>query len=411
MSDPHQNRRNWLKTAGLLGVGCVVGRYLPRPALTPVHARPVHGPLPPAQTRRISAAFSMAELQRRAQAARAEGKRLPDELRTLGGINFILGFTVRGSEIILLGARDPQAPQMHIDDLMVALRSAWQAGPRYREPPGCTIDPRTGDSDPWAIQDVKVLGQPDCRMARRHVALDYELKRTGAGLMRLAGVRSSFDSNGDESALCGEHHEGGKSVTSRYWFCTKYPDEKIRYSAGPNGLQIDHPVGVQVQTELMMQNGKRGSGTDPEAELFALEVSELIASGTRWEYCEIVNDFRLIELGALLRHEGAPRASLEYMLQEHEPEPVAIPRYVAGIKRTETNEVVCHGEVTASDREIRASLPVSSQSLSYRGGVEALVEIATAQFKGPSSNFEQTVARLLAARPNVDTLAWEIETS
>jgi hypothetical protein len=404
MTRSNDTRRDWLIRAGLLATGFLAGRYAPRSAKQPLQSAAAA-----AYPRHSCIALSLAELQRRARAVRNRGKLLSEEITTLASLNSIHGFTVHNSDVILLGSCLPQGPVMHIDDLMVALRSAWRTDSVYNQPPGCTIDPRMGDADPWAIHDVKVLGQPSCRMARRHVALDYELKRAGAGLVVLGAVRSSFDIQEHQKPLCEYKGERATSVTSRYWFCTKYPVEKIRYAASPSGVTIEHPVGVQVQTERMMENGGPGAGADPEAERFAGEVSALIASGQRPDYCQIVNDFRLIELGVLLRYENVPTASLLYLLQEHEPEIVDIPRYVVGIRRTETSELVCSGGITITGQQIRASLPVTSRSLSYRGGVEALVEIAPLHFTRSSSDFARTVEKIVAARPSPDSLTWEIQ--
>jgi hypothetical protein len=411
MNGMGETRRSWIERISLVGLGVAAGGY----ALPAMRSRMTTAKVPSilksSHGQRV--ALSLGELQRRARKARSNGHSLPEELETLGGIRTIEAFASdKSGDVILLATVDEGRPKLHIDDLTVAFRSAYRVDGIYHEPPGCTIDPRysDGNSDPWTIQDVKILGQPgDCRMASRHVALDYELKRVGAALVALPGVSTAFDAQRRGTAACGKASSEPTEVTSRFWFCSKYFTDGPRYSTSSEGLTIDHPIGVQVQTERMLQNGGRGSGADPEAERFASEVSQLIASDTRTEYQEIVNDFRLIEVASLARHENVPTSALSYFVEEHELAKVEVPRYVTGIRRTETSEIVAEGKIVVEEGGIRASLPQCSRTLSYRGGVEAVIEMTPSSFRRGSSGLS-VITSAIAGRPTANALVWVVPT-
>ena len=137
-----------------------------------------------------SLALSLTVLQAQAE---QHGGTLPQQLVQLGGLNRIHGFLLEpDGEVILLGEHDPALPTLHLDDVAVALRNAYQVSAAYQGVLGCTIDPWAGAEDPWRIQRVTVFGMPPTvRMAARHVLVDFELKKVSAGLLLLVqGVPS-----------------------------------------------------------------------------------------------------------------------------------------------------------------------------------------------------------------------------
>jgi hypothetical protein len=164
----------------------------------------------------------------------------------LGGLNRLMGLSVESDgDILLLGSHEPSWPRLRSDDLAVALRSAFRAGPEYQAAPGISIDPREGESDPWRIQQVKVMGLPaDSEMAARFIAVDYELKKASLGLLVLKpGLPNLMENFSDPVAVCAtsSQEERGSHKTHRFWFCPLLADAG-RYMRHANAIAIHKPV-------------------------------------------------------------------------------------------------------------------------------------------------------------------------
>lgn len=361
-----------------------------------------------------SAALSLHTLQQKAQAMASRGKALPKELAELDGLNRIQGFTLDGVDLILFGARDAAAPPIHIDDLLAAFKSAYQVEGPYREDaaPGVSIDPGPNPEDRFSIQQARIIGVEVCRMSKRFLDLDYELKLASVGIARIPGVRSHFD--GDQRPICGGQISAASDVLSRYWFTARYPEGGARFEASANTVRILRPVGVQVLTERsMLKDGRleKAGPPDPSAEAFAQEVTRAFEpeETARPEYKALRNDFRLIEMARAVKARGMS-ADLDYLLREHRPEPVSIPRWVSGIQRVDTTEVTCAGTVRETERELTRSADVRHLSSSYRGGVDAGVDTPAEQFlKQPETAFDPLVRRIRTSRPSPDSWIWSIE--
>lgn len=405
-------RRALLERSVFLAAGAALGRV--GGPLLQVDSQ--SGPRPPAllpAADTSSAALSLTVLQREAQKADRARTALPKEIVELGGLNRIRGFVVEeGGDVVLFGDRDGRAPQIHIDDLMVSVRSAYQTESLYREAPGCSIDPRDDAEDPWAIQDVRVLGMPRCRMAHRHVALDYELKFVGSGIAKLDGVRDAFTFRQNEQPLCGDPRGEAAEVQNRFWFAALYPEAQPRFEVDDRTVVIRHPVDVQVLTEQRLRGGSPETTAglaDPAAEQFAASVTQLLVSGQRREYGELRNDFRVIEVGRLLRFRQAPIETFAYLLQEHDYEPVEVPHFVVGIRRTEQVEVVCGGNVEVTEHAIQSRATVQHRNTSYRGGVDASVETPPTHFADEiAGRFAELRMRIRQSRPSAEALIWSI---
>lgn len=410
-----QSRRRWMERGTSFVAGAAISAALPRVSGGNAKRAPT-GDV--AATPNISLALSLGELQRRARTLRANGKNLSEEFQYLGGLNQIRGFAASGSDdVVLFGAENANAPPIHVDDLMVALRSAWPASSAHEawEPVGCTIDPRAGAEDPWAIQDVRVFGQPcvaetaaliSSRMAQRHVLLDYEMKRAGAGLVSLDGVRSSFGSDQDAS-LCTAVSPTNTQQTSRFWFCALYPLEAPRFEVDDSSALIHRPVSVQVLTERVKLGAGRVGDADPMAERFAGDLTRLLNSGKRPDYEALVNDFRMIELGVLMQKLKVPADRFAYLLREHEHEPVRIQRYVTGIRRSRTDEIVCDGNITSTKDGVEATSRLYRRVSEYRGGLEARVAISDENVTAPDA-VVGIRNRVLQARSLRNALVWNV---
>lgn len=410
-------RRVWLERTLLLAGGATAGAsgvWVFAPLLRSVGGRSNNrgeeGKESPVGSRvtRPSVALSLAALQARARRARAAGAPLPTDVVQLAGMNRIDGVVIAETDIILLGRREASAPFIHVDDLMVAIRSAYETDNIYRAAaPGCSIDPRDGQKDPWGVQDVRVLGMPNCRMSRRHVDLDYELKFVGSGLRKLDGVPDTFSADDDEDPYCGTARGPALNVRNRYWFAPRYPDVKERFESDDRVVLIKHPIEVQVLTEQQMRQAGV-NGASPEAEAFTQALTRLLAAGTRREYIELRNDYRVIEVGRILRVKSAPDALLGYLLHEHRHETIFVPELVVGVKRTDRVTAVCGGNVEATPRSITATSNVRQIEKSYRGGVDAGVRVDPASFSTAPSRFDSLRQQVARARPTDDALAWEL---
>jgi hypothetical protein len=363
-------------------------------------------------------ALSLTVLQEKAA---KRGQALPEELAHLGGMNRIQGFMMEpDGEILLLGERDPSLPPIHLDDLVVALRNAFQVSPAYQGVLGCTIDPWSESKDPWRVQQVKVFGMPaSVAMAARHVAIDYELKKVSAGILALEGVPSLWEMTHLASPLCEGPLDKEEEVetTHRFWFYPLYPPSP-RFQQEQGIVLILRPVGVQLLTEQEFLNraGQRAS-TSPAAPLathFAQAITELLATNQLRHFAQLRNDFRVIEVAQLLRFKQVPAQSLGYFLEDYPLTEVAVPAFVGGIRREERGEVVCQNQITErrvpEGKLIGSAEQVKRYHFISRGGVEAKVQLAPEHFVEERSGVLADLRRrVLASRPSTHALLWPIE--
>lgn len=366
---------------------------------------------------RPSLALSLTLLQ---QEAAKRGRSPSGKLANLGGMNRIQGFMIEPSgEIILLGERDKSLPTIDLDDLVVALRSAYRVGPAYRDAPGCTIDPWEGAKDPWRIQEAKVLGMPPVKMAHRFVTLDYELKKVSAGLLSLGQtVPSLYEMNRSRRPLCGgsANSKMHLEMIHRFWFAPLYSPSP-RFVQEEAAVLILKPVGVQLMTEqeFMTRKGQRtGSApASPQAKRFSERMTKLLAENEIQRYSRLVQDFRVIEVGQLLRFKQVPAESLGYFLRKYPLSEVSIPKYVGGIRREEQGEVVCGAEITERrvrrGTQVRSVEKVQQYQFRSRGGVTARVSLVPKQFTEEKSGvLAKLRRRVREARPSADTIIWPV---
>jgi hypothetical protein len=399
------SRREWLERAVLFTGAAVAGVVGDRAWSARRRAPAPHTVTPTAPP----IALSLSELQRRARADRAADRALSPDVAALGHVNRIHGLIATSDDVILLGNADPRAPTFHLDDLMVAMRSAYQVDPLYRDSPGCTIDPRDRSKDPWTVQDVRVLGMPPCAMAKRHVTLDYELKLARAGVRRIEGMPQAFGEDAAGGSLCDSNASPSSERQARFWFAPHYPNARPRFEADDAAILIKHPIGVQLLTEQRLHAGKNdGASSGDEADAFAGAVTRLLAAGTRRDYLELINDFRLIELGQLCRVREIPPATFAYLLREHVVQPVEIPSMVVGISRSDTTTVVCSGKVEITNGTATGHIESRRLERRYRGGVDAGVEVPAAAVEKQPGRFAGLSRRVTDARPAPTALTWRV---
>jgi hypothetical protein len=363
-------------------------------------------------------AFSLKILQERANEFRGH---LPEELTQLSGLNRIQGIaTERAGEVLLLGDRDPLFPPIHLDDLVVALRNAYQVSPAYRGTLGCTIDPMVGSTDPWRMQEVQVFGMPaTAPMGARHVALDYELKKVSAGLLSIGkDIPGIFEMMRSARPLCdgSPGKEDKKEMTHRFWFYPLYPEHPRFMDDGAVTLVLK-PVEVQLLTEqevLDKRGARKGAAAaSPDANEFARSITKMLASGNIPRYAQLRNDFRVIELGQLLRFKHVAAKSLRYLLEDYALPEVKAPAFVGGIRREEQGEAVCSSEInerqTTRGRLLEAKDQIQRYHFKSRGGVEARVTVQPENFTAASSGaLSDLHQRIMISRPSNNALQWKI---
>ena len=358
-------------------------------------------------------AVSLTQLQDRSREAVQNTGSIPGEIASLYGLTRIDGFTVEESDgILLLGQRDPGRAPLELDDLLVALRNAYEVSEDYAGTPGCTIDPDPQAKDPWRIQIGKVFGMPNtARMGGRHLAVDYELKRVAAGLTRLPQkgieVRSVFELALADKPVCETSDGPGRSeVTHRFWFCSLMDTQSPRFEHFGAGALVRHAVNVQVLSEEeFLARGKRTGGGPPrpDAAAFCQAITQVLAGDEIPEYVHLRNDFRLVELAKLMRFKQASESSLDYLLRGCPLAVVDVPSAFGGVRRDESGEAVCESVVS---RSRGVSEKLSRYRREFRGGVEVLVELSSTDF-APKPAASAVAARVMRSRPRGGVAAWE----
>jgi len=375
---------------------------------------------------RPQVALSLKSFQARLTAESQASGRVPKELAELLGITHFQGFlSEQLDDVVLLGSKLPGAPPLHLDDLLVALRNAYQVSSEYQGEPGCTIDPMHEQEDPWRLQRVEVFGMPGtgstggALMAARHVAIDYHLKKVSAGFDSLGStVVGVYETVRREEVPCSNDGRSSRQTrtTHRFWFAPRYPSQGPRFVQDDRGVLIANPIGVQLLTEEeFFERGERtGSApAHPAAAGFAESITELLAGDEIEDYARLRADFRLIEMARVMRFRQVPSAALSFLLQGCPIDRVSIPTRVAGIRRDDWGQAVCESRieeaVEGGRRTLKLTDKVESYRREYRGGVEASVRVERSDFGWKASDeIAQLRQQVWASRPSAEAMVWEI---
>ena len=162
-------------------------------------------------------AMSLRVLSRKATEYLPPRASLPRALATLCGITRFEGFLVDegNQDIILVGQPDGGGSSLHLDELVVGMRSLWGSG---TEAVVCSLDPRrenisaikrisaqTGAIQSpeagrrviqqikgiWGSQLIRVGGVPrDSRYAHIMIDADYHMKKVSLGAQKISGIDS-----------------------------------------------------------------------------------------------------------------------------------------------------------------------------------------------------------------------------
>ena len=363
-----------------------------------------------------SQALSLKAFQKEIQADLQLRGELSEDQRHLHGLNRIEGFIFgEHRETVLFGRHDPTIPDIELDDLLVALRNAYQAGKEFEGTPGVTIDPMPDVPDPWRVQLARVLGMPPTApMGIRQLKYDYDLKRVSAGLLHLpqktADIQGTFELARSQSTPCNSSaSKAGKTATHRFWFTSLIDRSGPRYSNDENSVWIDKPLNVQLLSEEeFLQNGRRvgGSASQPAAAEFTRAITKALAGNEVEDYLRLRNDFRIIEVAKVMRFKNVPTESLAYLVQGCPLRAMPAVKELGGVRRSTTDEAVCEVHVQGG-RVTREVVGRSRQE--FRGGVEISMPVEPADFTTPNDLRLSTLRkRILRSRPSAESVIWTI---
>ena len=391
-------------------------------------------------------AVSLKVLQARLKTAFAK-RQQPAELLTLCGLAHVSGYVVdeKTRDLILVGKVEAGAPALHVEDLAVALRSAWlryaprRGNVRYFSNPGCSIDPSPdviaglrdiGESarghaadmddrmDEWCEicsqpQQVRVMGVPfDSHFARVMVDADYLMKRLVDGSLRteIAGFTSLTDLN-LAAARARFQRDGTSGITrfslNRFWF---YPGE-ARFQEEEGLVTIEEcPVILRTEEQYLTRGEVAGQGRpDPMAQRFAESFSAHYReiAGAQPIYQQLEGLFRFVALARLLQYQRE-QADLDYLMNRFPVPVVKVDRTLPGIalvNRIETRRQVADGEET-----MRLWLPTcGGVSMDLKVGPQNLKRVSPKKQAGRGAKPAPTKkGAILKARPAPDSLYWDI---
>jgi len=367
-----------------------------------------------------------------------EAKASPNRevVRNLAGIGWVDAYVVdqNNRDVILVGRRSSAWPSLHLDDLVLAIRSTWGTG-SY---PYCSLDPRPEDvrkitqilsqsgaitsvsdmrrlfrrvKDTWGPQTVVVGGVPrNSGYAHVLIAADYHMKKLSQGLVQVESIPSCIDivlADARRSAeQSGRISPMGLS-TSRFWFHVGKGEPT--YQESEDIVCLDKcSVVVLTEKQRAAADGTLfdAGADDPNAKAFADALSGHLdhAACAVPEYADLINLYRLGALVEAMRLRNAPdKAGLDlkfylrdFAYQMESPMPVSKP----GLANSE--EVT--GNLTRGGLLYQYVLcPIVC------GGVSMDMPITSAQFrKTQFPNLNRLRQATLASRPRHDALFWLI---
>lgn len=342
-------------------------------------------------------ALSLRVLQERVQHCQPQGH-CDDDVLYLAGLKRIQGYIVdtEQHDLVLVGQTEPAAwPALHLQDLVIALRDAWQLyavtrdNVRYIADPGVSIDPhpqviaqlqRIGDSlhqqsgeaaqekslAAWHAtchqpQQTRADGIPfDTHFTSIMLQADYDLKRFVDGSEPLAiegfSSLSALHLEAAKRALkAGKVAPFSLTTMSRFWFSPG----RLTLKEQP-GIALIDTFGIKLLTEeehLSQQGQIVGNGTaTPLAAQWAQMVTHLYPhiAAQRPVFRELENLAWLVALARTLKFREAPTAaglSLEWLLTHFAVPATPVPRTVPGHSNVHTyqyREAVAGGYVVGS---------------------------------------------------------------
>lgn len=269
----------------------------------------------------------------------------------LGGIGWLEGYVVDrdAGDLILVGRRAAGWPSLHLDDLVVNLRSIWSGG----APPYCSLDPtpqsvlRTDElfrqgvprqaermpafvaqlRDATGPQQTVIGGVPrNSHHARVMIEADYRMKKLSQGLESLPGLSSCLDLTIAEARksidATGRLPAGGASM-SRFWF--HLAQGEPTYLEGEGSVLLARcNVVILTEAQRSTSDGKLvdSGGEDANAQAFAAQLSGQFETASTYfpDFAELANLFRLsavLRTLHLQRATSQARLDLGYLLRSY----------------------------------------------------------------------------------------------
>lgn len=292
----------------------------------------------------------------------------PEELLQFANLSLVLGYVVDydNQDLVIVGEVDTSLSLLHLEDFVVALRSAWN---RYGDVgyPLCSIDPDPGVvrqlqqlgeeilsiRTPQAIEErlpewhevcgkpqkVRIEGLPfHSHFAQTMVAADYAMKSIvdGSDSVAVPGFASLTDMTLDEVRK--DIEKGGLisvplSMMNRFWF---YPGENLYDEE--EGIVMIHKCPVELLTEEMyvskqafVPGGTRNPLAKEFAENFTSNYEKVCLE--RPVYAELANLFRLVALANIIKYNSADVEKvfdLAYFLNDFPVEPTTVSTQLPG---------------------------------------------------------------------------------
>ena len=193
-------------------------------------------------------AVSLKSLVAHAERYQGDWAGLPDDLRQAGAMTRIHGFAIAGDDILLIGSREPGAPVLEIDDLIVGMQSVWKenATPLVSLDP----DPANIEGDP----NVRIQGVPDdSAFALTMLEADYAMKKIMAGVepAEVPGYRTLKDTLSKTD----------RTFMSRFWLYPVQPRVgEIRVSSDNSSVVFVGAIRVLSEEMMNLKEGLVGTG-------------------------------------------------------------------------------------------------------------------------------------------------------
>jgi tetratricopeptide (TPR) repeat protein len=303
-------------------------------------------------------AFSLQTAQRLAEQAGGRGDRLEDaspEVYTLAGITRLIAAVVdeETGDCILIGVADPTRSELLLDDVVLALRSAYVHG---MTPPGVTIEPQGEMPSSRPMEVIYFAGIENTHFGEVCFRCDYILKKIA---LEIESARPPSVPSYRELAV--RRFEvmplgGNVNILSRFWF---YP-AGARIHIGDAAVLLDGCT-MGVLTERLPQPGSPATGqTDPAADDFARLVTAYYdeLSNRHPVYRDLKSLTEVVAVAkGLTRLREQPE--IRWWLTSYTPKRVETPKEVPGLKATPHRkgayELQIHGGVRLFTLPVRSS--------------------------------------------------------
>lgn len=233
---------------------------------------------------------------------RRRGVDLPETIRRPGSLRRIIGYLVvpEAGDLLLLGSRQGSGTPLDVDDLIVALQTAWRDG----DEPACSLDPNPHDFG--GPQTSRILGVPrDSHFAAVMLLADYEMKRVLFG-QRAVNVPGFVDLKTRLTGLLARDEAGSElQWLARFWF-TPAPPRVGDVQTSPDGRVTIFDARMRLETETMEVRGNALGGTGRVDPILSEMMQQFMAGMAAMEaevpeFAELQTLFDVVMLSSVLK--------------------------------------------------------------------------------------------------------------